>query len=62
MTMKSTILAGILAAAVTFPAVANAQIKTLPGESLTVTATVDAIEHASRTLTLTKPDKSVSTI
>ena len=61
MTMKS-ILIGMLAAAVTFPAVANAQIKTLPGDSLTVTATVDAIEHASRTLTLTKPDKSVSTI
>ena len=61
MTMK-TILAAILAAAVTFPAVANAQIKTLPGESLTVTATVEAIEHASRTLTLKKPDNSVSTI
>jgi hypothetical protein len=56
------ILAGVLAAAVTFPAVVNAQIKTLPGNSLTITATVDAIEHASRSLTLRKPDKTVSTI
>ena len=49
------IVAGLLAAVVMFPAVAGAQIKTLPGESLTVTATVDAIEHASRSLTLRKP-------
>ena len=56
------IVAGLLAAAVMFPAAAGAQIKTLPGESLTVTATVDAIEHASRSLTLRKPDNTVSTI
>jgi hypothetical protein len=56
------ILGILLAAAVIVPAVANAQIKTLPGDSLTVTATVDAIEHASRSLTLRKPDKSVTTI
>ena len=56
------IVAGMLAATVLFPAAAGAQIKTLPGESLTVTATVDAIEHASRSLTLRKPDNTVSTI
>jgi hypothetical protein len=56
------ILAGLLAAAVMVPAAADAQIKTLPGESLTVTATVDAIEHASRSLTLRKPDNTVSTL
>ncbi len=61
MTMKP-ILAGLLAAAVICPAVANAQIKTLPGDSLTVTATVDAIELASRSLTLRKPDNSVITM
>jgi hypothetical protein len=39
-----------------------AQIKTLPGDLLTVTATVDAIEHSSRSLTLRKPDNSVTTM
>jgi hypothetical protein len=41
---------------------AAAQIKTLPGESVTVTATVDAIELASRSLTLRKPDNTVITM
>ena len=59
---KKSLLAVVLAAAVTFPAVANAQIKTLPGDTVTVTATVDAIELASRSLTLKKPDGSVSTM
>jgi len=54
--------AAILAAAALVPAIANAQIKTLPGESKTVTATVDAIEHASRSLTLKKPDNTLVTM
>jgi hypothetical protein len=41
------------------PGIASAQVKTLPGESVTVTATVEAIEHASRSLTLKKPDNSI---
>lgn len=52
----------IAAAAIVVPAIAHAQIKTLPGESLTVTATVDAIEHASRSLTLRKPDNTMVTM
>ena len=56
------LLVGLLSAAMIFPAVASAQIKTLPGESVTLTATVDAIEHASRSLTLKKPDNTLSTV
>ncbi len=41
--------AGMLAIAMFIATVAAAQIKTLPGESITVTATVDAIERSSRT-------------
>ena len=48
--------------ATVFPAVATAQIKTLPGESITVTATVDAIERSSRLLTLRRPDGTMETI
>ena len=54
--------AALLAAAVILPAIATAQIKTLPGDSLTVTATVDAIERSSRSVTLRKADGSVITI
>jgi hypothetical protein len=53
--------AAILAAATLLPAIATAQIKTLPGETKTVTATVDAIEIASRSLTLKKPDNTTIT-
>jgi len=56
------ILAGLLSVAVLVPAMASAQIKTLPGESVTINATVDAIEHASRSLTLKKPDNTLTTI
>src|SRR4051812_24313440 len=56
------VLASVFAAALAFPAIAGAQIKTLPGDSVTVTATVDAIEHASRSLTLRRPDNTVVTI
>ena len=53
--MKS-LTATILAAAVMLPAVATAQIKTLPGESITVTATITAIDQATRSMTLRAPD------
>ena len=54
--------AGMLAIAMMFATVAAAQIKTLPGESITVTATVDAIERSSRMLTLKRPDGALETI
>ncbi len=50
------ILAGVLAAAVMFPAIAGAQIKTVPGETITATATVTAIDSATRLVTLKKPN------
>lgn len=54
--------AGILAIAMFVATIAAAQIKTLPGESITVTATVDAIERSSRMLTLKRPDGTMETI
>jgi hypothetical protein len=51
-----------LAIAMCIATSAAAQIKTLPGDSLTLTATVDAIEHSSRSLTLRKPDNSITTM
>ena len=54
--------AAVLATVVLVPAIAQAQVKTLPGEMHTVSATVDAIEHASRSLTLKKPDDTLVTI
>ena len=46
----------VLAAAIILPATAFAQIKTLPGESITINATVEAIQHTNRTLTLKGPE------
>jgi hypothetical protein len=46
----------VLAAAIILPATAAAQIKTLPGEAITVNATVEAIAHNTRTLTLKGPE------
>ena len=54
--------AGMLAIAMFVATVAVAQIKTLPGESITATATVDAIERNSRMLTLKRPDGTMETI
>ena len=51
--MKRTILAATLFAAAT--AVAGAQVKTLPGEMKTETATVEAIDHGRREVTLKGP-------
>ena len=46
----------MLATAVMFPAVAGAQIKTIPGETITATASVTAIDKATRLVSLKKPD------
>ena len=54
--------AGMLAMAMFVATVAVAQIKTLPGESITVTATVESIERSSRLLTLKRPDGAMETI
>jgi hypothetical protein len=56
------IAASVVAAAIFFPAVAAAQIKTLPGEAITITATVEAIERSSRLMTLKGADGTVETI
>ena len=48
------ILAGMLAAVVMVPANAGAQIKTIPGETITETASVTAIDRATRLVTLKK--------
>jgi hypothetical protein len=52
----------VLAAAILFPAVADAQIKTIPGESITVSATVEAIERGTRSLTLKGEKGDITTI
>ena len=52
-------IAVLLATSVFLPAIASAQIKTIPGESITVTTTVDAIDRASRSVTLRWPDNTV---
>jgi hypothetical protein len=51
--------AAFLAIAMFVATVAAAQIKTLPGESRTATATVTAIEPGTRSLTLKKSDGEV---
>jgi hypothetical protein len=48
--------AAFLTIAVLLPSLAAAQIKTLPGDEITITATIDAIEWASRTVTLKTAD------
>ena len=58
--MKRTILAATLFAAAT--AVAGAQVKTLPGEMKTETATVEAIDHARREVTLKEANGLYSTV
>ncbi len=50
------IAASVLAAVLFLPAIAAAQIKTLPGEAITVSATVEAIERSTRMLTMKGPD------
>jgi Cu/Ag efflux protein CusF len=55
--MTRTLTAALAAVALTLPiaAAAAAQTKVLPGEKVTITATVEAIDHAARTLTLKGP-------
>jgi hypothetical protein len=53
--------AAFLAMAMFIATVAVAQIKTLPGESITVSATVTAIDHTTRQVTLKKSDGEVIT-
>ena len=40
----------------------SAQVKTIPGETITTTATVEAVEQASRTLTLRDPKGDLHTM
>ncbi len=60
--MRQQLATTVLAAIVAFPALAAAQIKTLPGEKITLTATVESIERASRLLTLKGADGKLTTI
>lgn len=46
----------------TFVSTAAAQVKVIPGESETVTATVEAVDHATRTLSLKLADGTFETI
>jgi hypothetical protein len=52
----------LMATAIVMPAVAGAQIKTLPGDTVTVTATVEAIERSARSITLKGEDGTLNTI
>ena len=60
--MRQLLATTVLAAAVFAPSIAAAQIKTLPGESITVTATVEAMEKSTRMLTLKSADGKLTTI
>jgi Cu/Ag efflux protein CusF len=44
------------------PGMAAAQVKVIPGESETVTATVEAVDHATRTVSLKLADGTFETI
>jgi hypothetical protein len=58
-----SLLSGLIAAALMLPFAASvgAQTKTLQGETVTVSATVEAIEAATRTVTLKGPRVITST-
>jgi len=60
--MRQLLATTVLAAAIFAPSIATAQIKTLPGESVTVSATVEAIEHSTRMLTLKGADGKLTTL
>ena len=59
--MKS-LTAAIMTAAAMLPALASAQIKTIPGEAITVTATVEALDHHTRLMTLKAADGTLTTL
>jgi hypothetical protein len=54
--------AALLATTVLLPTIASAQIKTIPGDSITLTATVEAIERSTRSVTLKGPQGNLVTI
>lgn len=54
--------AALLAIAMFVATIAAAQIKTLPGESITRTATVTAIDHSARTMVLKLTDGTLASI
>jgi hypothetical protein len=60
--MRQLLATTVLAAAVFAPSIAAAQIKTLPGESHTVSATVEAMEKSTRMLTLKTEDGKLTTV
>jgi uncharacterized protein YcnI len=60
--MRQLIATTVLASALLSPAIAAAQIKTIPGEAHTVTATVEAMEKSTRMLTLKTPDGKLTTV
>ena len=55
-------LTAALLATVLLPTIAAAQIKTIPGDSITLTATVEAIEQSTRSVTLKRPQGNLVTI
>jgi hypothetical protein len=52
----------LFAAALMLPAIAAAQIKTVPGEPVTVKATITAIDHSTRMMTLKAADGTSTSI
>jgi hypothetical protein len=56
--MSIAVLAGVILAA----APVDAQVKTIPDESITATGTIEAIEKGTRTLTLRNEDATVETM
>ena len=55
------VTAAIITAIALLPAIAAAQIKTIPGETITATATITAIDSATRAVTLRASDGRVMT-
>jgi len=60
--MRQLLATTVLAAAIFAPSIALAQIKTLPGDSHTVSATVEAMEKSTRMLTLKTEDGKLTTV
>ena len=54
--------AAILAAAVMLPAIAAAQIKTVPGDAITATATIEALDRSTRLMILRTDDGRRTTV
>lgn len=54
--------ASILVAALLFPGIVAAQIKTLPGETITFSGTIESIERSTRAVTLRGPKGNLLTM